>query len=351
MQSSTQDQPSNKIHAFTFGEVQEISSYFELSHYFESQYNGEFYELPYSINAHAKYFYSLVYLRSALQLKANVLASCFLPTPYLSRKEFAKFAIDYLWFGNAYAEKITSRTGKILALKTSPAKFTRRGLDDVYKFITAPHLYTGQAIHTFTKGSVYHLIQPDINQELYGVPEWLPAVQSAQLNESATKFRLRYYNNGSHAGYILYLTDPQLDEKDVDELTESLKNSKGPGNFRNLMLYSPNGQKDGLQLIPISEVTAKDEFFNIKAVSRDDQLAACRVPPNVMGIVPTNTSGFGDVSSAAEVFARNEILPLQNCFLELNDWLGVEAVKFVPYTIKADSSTTDDPTTKPKPAI
>ncbi|MBB6244156.1 hypothetical protein [Rhodanobacter sp. MP1X3] len=40
--------------------------------------------------------------------------------------------------------------------------------------------------------------------------------------------------------------------------------SKGPGNFRNLFLYAPGGKKDGTQMIPISEVAAKDEFFNIK---------------------------------------------------------------------------------------
>ncbi|MFP3604649.1 hypothetical protein SB753_22365 [Paraburkholderia sp. SIMBA_053] len=39
----------------------------------------------------------------------------------------------------------------------------------------------------------------------------------------------------------------------------ALKNSKGPGNFRNLFMYAPNGKKDGIQVIPVSEVTAKDE--------------------------------------------------------------------------------------------
>lgn len=335
------------IKSFTFGEEMPITSYLDVVGYFQCLYNGQYYELPYSIDAHAKYFYSLIYLRSALQLKAETLSSCFVPSQYLSRGDFAKLAIDYLWFGNAYAEKIVARSGKLLGLKPSLAKFTRRGLDDEYKFITTPHIYETMQVHTFAKGSVYHLMQPDINQELYGVPEWLPAVQSAQLNEAATKFRLRYYNNGSHAGYIMYITDPMMAEDDIDALSENLNSSKGPGNFRNLLLYSPNGEKDGLKLIPISEVTAKDEFFNIKAVSRDDQLAACRVPPNVMGIVPTNTSGFGDVTSAAQVFARNEIIPLQNRFLELNDWLGVEAVKFVPYTINAnDSNQSSTPSTQ-----
>ena len=38
---------------------------------------------------------------------------------------------------------------------------------------------------------------------------------------------------------------------------------------------------------------------------------------------------------AAQVFARNEISPLQTRFLELDDWLGEEVVRFVPYTVDA----------------
>jgi hypothetical protein len=52
-----------------------------------------------------------------------------------------------------------------------------------------------------------------------------------------------------------------------------------------------------------------------------------------MGITPNNTSGFGDVENAARVFARNELIPLQNRFEELNDWIGEEVVKFDPYMV------------------
>lgn len=97
-----------------------------------------------------------------------------------------------------------------------------------------------------------------------------------------------------------------------------MKCSKGPGNFRNLFMYSPNGKKNGIQIIPLSEVAAKDEFLNIKNVSRDDMLAAHRVPPQLMGIIPTNTGGFGDVEKAARVFVRNELTPLQCRITEVN---------------------------------
>ena len=115
-----------------------------------------------------------------------------------------------------------------------------------------------------------------------------------------------------------------------------MKESKGPGNFRNLFMYAPNGKKDGIQLIPVAEVAAKDEFLGIKNISRDDMLAMHRVPPQLIGIIPSNTGGFGDAAKAAEVFARNEIVPLQEHFRQINDWMGEEVVRFRPYTLTED---------------
>ncbi|BEP70872.1 hypothetical protein GmRootV35_53860 [Variovorax sp. V35] len=134
----------------------------------------------------------------------------------------------------------------------------------------------------------------------------------------------------------MYVSDSAQKQEDIDAIRTALKESKRPGNFRNLFLYSPNSKKDGIQLIPISEVAAKDKFFNIKAVSRDDMLAAHRIPPQLLGIVPSNTGGFGAVLPAALVFARNEIKPLQERFREINEWLGDEVVSFASYEVPVD---------------
>ena len=117
----------------------------------------------------------------------------------------------------------------------------------------------------------------------------------------------------------------------MSAIREVLKNSKGPGNFRNLFIYVPNGKKDGLQLMPISEVAAKNEFSSIKNVTRDDVLATHRVPPQLLGLVPTGTTGFGSVVPAAQVFAIDELLPLMSRFCQFNDWLGEEVVSFSDY--------------------
>ncbi len=60
----------------------------------------------------------------------------------------------------------------------------------------------------------------------------------------------------------------------------------------------------------------------------EDQLAAHRVPPQLMGIIPSNAGGFGDVEKAAEVFNGLEIKPLKARLREVNDWLGIEVVRF-----------------------
>lgn len=78
---------------------------------------------------------------------------------------------------------------------------------------------------------------------------------------------------------------------------------------------------------------AKDEFLNIKNMSRDDMMAAYRVPPQMMGIMPSNVGGFGDVEKAANVFVRNELIPLQKRIGELNHWIGSDIISFNEYKI------------------
>jgi|GEM_PF-1147990 len=85
-------------------------------------------------------------------------------------------------------------------------------------------------------------------------------------------------------------------------------------------------------------VAAKDEFAGIKNVTRDDTLAGHRVPPQLMGVMPSNVGGFGDVEKAARVFVTNELEPLQAVFLGINDILGQEVVRFRPYELGASES-------------
>lgn len=315
--------PSTAVEAFTFGDPEPVNSRREVLDLLQCWHNGRWYEPPINIDGLARSFRASPHHSSAILLKRNLLVRSFIPTPWLSRAAFEKVVQDYLIFGFGFLEQRRNLLGGLMRLDHTPAKFTRVGIAAGSHF----YLEAAGAETEFRPGSVLQVMQPDINQEIYGVPEYLSALQSALLNEAATLFRRRYYLNGSHAGFILHATG-EFSDGDVEMMRDALKRSKGPGNFRNLFLHQPGGKDGGIKLLPISEVGAKDEFLGIKNVTRDDMLAAHRTPPSLLGIVPAQGSTFGKPSEAVDMFFELEIEPIQARLLEVNDQVGATAVAF-----------------------
>ena len=274
---------------------------------------------------------------SAITYKRQLLESAFVPHALLSRAEFSAFVLDWLTFADAFLQPVRNRLGGVLRYERVMAKWTRRGREDLSQYF---YLTPGQVEHAFAPGEVFHLRAPDVNQEIYGVPDYLAALQSALLNESATLFRRRFYNNGAHAGFILYSTDGKLSQQAQDAIIDQLRAVKGNGNFRNLFVHVPEGKDDGLKVIPFNEVAAKDDFLSIKDVSRDDVLAAHRMPPSLIGIVPKSAGGLGDIAKSADVYHRTEVEPIMRALELFNEFAGDEVIRFAPYV----------PLTAPEPA-
>lgn len=322
-------EPSRMV-SFTFGDPVPVLESGGILDYVHCWQNGRYYEPPVSLDGLARATRANVYLGSGLRFKTNMLVRSFKPHRLLSREAFEQFSMDWVHFGMGYFERRNSVLGTAMALVTPLAKYIRRGVEPG----TFYQVRGWKDEHEFERDTVFQLREVDVNQEIYGLPEWMASLQSALLNESATLFRRKYYNNGSHAGFILYLTDDQIDDDDVDALRESLKSTRGVGNFRNLFLHSPNGKKDGLQLIPVSEVAAKDEFTGIKSVTRDDVLASLRIPPQLLGVVPQNAGGFGSIRDAYAVWGETELAALQTRMLRVNDWVGDDVIQFAPFDPK-----------------
>jgi PBSX family phage portal protein len=260
---------------------------------------------------------------SAIILKRNLLAATFVSSSLLSVGAFEALAQDLLVFGHGFLEEKRNRLGGPLRYDHSLAKFTRVGLQPGQHFWVP-----GFKMETELRpGSVVMVRQPDVNQEIYGVPEYLSALQSALLNEAATLFRRKYYLNGSHAGYILHATG-DFDNDDVDAIREALRKSKGPGNFRNLFVHQPAGKEGGLKILPIASVGANDEFLGIKTATRDDVLAAHRVPPSLIGIVPAQGTTPGNPLQSVMMFLALEIMALQRRFEQVNEEIGRPLITF-----------------------
>ncbi|EFE50533.1 phage portal protein [Neisseria elongata] len=294
--------------------------------------NGLYYEPPVNLLDLERLLKRGVHHASALRAKINILKVTFVPTGYLSRSEFEKLAFNFLVTGNGYLELVRNRAGGVMRAENRLAVYMRRS-SDLRDFVYLRNNW-GSKFERLPGRDVVHIMEPDLRQEIYGVPYYLAALSSIELNSAATKFRVRYYRNGSHAGFILYATDDKIDEAGWALVKQELRKAKGGGNFNNLLLRAPNGNPEGVKLIPIAEVGAKDEFLNIKGVSAEDMMTAHRVPPALMGIVPKATSGLGDAITAAKVFARNEVAPLQQTFLDVNDRLGIEVFRFDKYVVE-----------------
>ncbi|WP_313801029.1 phage portal protein [Sphingobium sp.] len=313
---------------FTFGEPESVLDRRELSQYFEIWHNGRWYEPPLPMGKLAQAFNMAPYHRSAVALKVNLLVAQQIVSRWLSADDFERWALDFIQMGNGYLEWVPNMTGRLARVQHAPAIHTRAGVEQgFYWFVNGP---LGN-IHQFERDRIFHLQQPDVAQEIYGMPEWLSALQSGLLSENATLFRRRYYLNGAHAGFVMYLSEVLADTKTADAIRDKLSQAKGVGNFKNLFVHIPDGKKDGIQIMPIADVTAKDEFSNVKNISRDDLLAAHRTPPQLIGVIPQNNGGFGKVSESRDAYYETEIIPIARRMLRANAWFGAQILAFSDY--------------------
>ncbi len=120
------------------------------------------------------------------------------------------------------------------------------------------------------------------------MPDYLGCLQSALLNQDATLFRRKHFLNGTHMGFIFYVTAPNMDDDTEEEMKEMIASSKGVGNFRSMFVNIPDGKPDGIKLIPVGDIATKDEFAAIKGITAQDVLTSHRFPAALAGIIPTN---------------------------------------------------------------
>jgi PBSX family phage portal protein len=278
--------------------------------------NGQYYSPPVSWSGLAKLWGANAYHGPLLEFKTNMILRAFKPSLACPLSQMQPFTTDFVTFMNAYFQRIKNFMGEVIGLRHLPAINMRRMKEhDRYCMLKAD----GSRID-FEAGEVIHIKNYDVAQTIYGIPSYLGAIQSMLLNEDATLFRRRYYLNGAHVGYIFYSSAANLGEGEKNSIRDAVKSAKKLGNFRNLFLHIPNGREKDVQIIPVGDFSTKDELQKIKNISRDDIIAAHRIPPALASIVPAEArGGFGDIAKSDQVYEKNEIVPLRNYLLQLNE--------------------------------
>ena len=228
----------------------------------------------------------------------------------------SRSALDYVVFGETYLLRNRNAFGQVLEMVHLPAINMRVKLDGGFRMLLRDGKYLD-----FAQDEIEHIYNYDVEQDIYGVPDYLGGLQALLLNEAATLFRRRYYSNGAHVGYIFYSNDPNMSKEDEDHLQAQISDAKGVGNFRSMFVNIPGGSEKAIQIIPVGDFQAKDELEKVKNITRNDVIAAWRMNPALAGIIPENVAGFGDIVKIDQVYTNNEIRPICQLFNQVNDTL------------------------------
>lgn len=292
---------------------------------------GDYYRPPVSLIGLANLMSANPYHGPILHFKKNMLMHWFEPTRLLSRADMYRLALNYTVLGNGYLQKLTNRFGKVTKLQHLPALPMRRARQQnaYIKLLNSIDMAAGNGRVEFAEGEVVHLLEPELKQDIYGIPEYLGGIQSVLLGEESTLFRRKYYLNGAHLGYILLTHDAGISPEDAAQIEKQVKDSKGPGNLRSMFInIGKSSAREPVKIIPVGDIGTSDEYDKIKSVTEREMLAMHRMQPGLSGIIPQNTGGFGDLEKAMRVYHELEITAMQAPFLQLNEVFGEEVVKF-----------------------
>jgi PBSX family phage portal protein len=323
---STETAQTGKSLCFAFGDPEPILTNAVMDYLgVFMNFDGTYYRPPVDLDGLARLMGANSYHGPILHFKANMIVKCFIPSKIISTQALRFAALDFAVLANAYFQIFTNGFNTPVRLERLPALSMRRGKnpDEFVK------LEADGKITTFKPGEVLHIKEPDIRQSIYGIPQYLGGIQSVLLSEDSTLFRRKFYINGAHMGYILVTNDANLDDETAKQIEKKVKESKGPGNFRSLYLNIPrSSSKEPVQIIPVGNIGTKDEFQAIKEVTEMEMLAMHRVYPGLVGIMPANVGGFGDLDKSMRVYHELEVTAMQQVFLQINEMIGGTPVAF-----------------------
>jgi PBSX family phage portal protein len=309
-----------------FGEPESVLNS-DISDYVETYLIDGYFEPPVSFEGLAKTLRANAMHSSAIYAKRNMVSAAVELTGKLSKRDFNRFLFDFGVFGNAYLLKVTNGLGEV-SFKHLPAMYIRRReKENCYSYKTE-----NQTID-YKENTVFHLMEYDVTQEVYGIPQYFASLSSVWLNEDATLFRRKYYLNGAHSGFLLYMNNPNLTDAQEQDIKVKLNSAKGLGNFKNMFVNGKGKDKEKPELIPVGQLDAKDEFSKMKNVTTGDILSAHRIPLDLMSIVREGFSPVGDLNKVDKMFHKNEIKPIGEILLELNDFAGFEVLKMKEYEV------------------
>lgn len=291
----------------------------------------QFYTPPIEPEQLSKLLTANSYHGAIVEARTRILSKDYIESPYLPFADMMNACKDIVTFGHCYFQVFRNAFGAPLRLGHIAGQYTRRGKNNRFARIN-----DDESIDWYKPHEVCQIRLYDPRQNLYGLPDYLSGIESALLSQDATQFRRRYYKNGMHMGFILYMTDPHMTPESEAMLAEALKKSRGVGNFSSMLINIPGGQEKGVQLIPVGNIGTKDEFEGVKKISSQEVIVAHRYPAGMSGIIPPEGASLGNPLQFSQMYYENEARPLHKLICGINLQLPSHMhIKFEPKTTEA----------------
>ena len=183
---------------FSFGEAEPIANgWRDMLHTSYDPFNDT-YQPPIALSGLAKIGTANAMHRRCINFKVGQMGLVFVENGLISLRDYKRAARDLETFGNVYFQRLYNIFGQFIGLQHIPALNMRIMKGGRFKLLM-PY---GQEDIIFEAHEVLHGYHYDPQQNIYGLPTWIGALNDALLNSEATLFRRRYYLNGSHMGYI-----------------------------------------------------------------------------------------------------------------------------------------------------
>ena len=183
--------------AFSFGDPETVLNN-NLGDYLGMFVNphGDYWEPPVSQSGLSKLLRANGHHGTIPYFKRNMLRKWYVENDSLSGEDLANAGFDLEVFGHCYFQKRYNPFGHVIGLRHLRGINMRamKAKDQYCK------LQPGKNPVVFEPGEVLQLKEYDPNQGVYGIPQYLGGIQSVLLNEDATLFRRKYYQNGAHMG-------------------------------------------------------------------------------------------------------------------------------------------------------
>jgi len=208
--------------------------------------------------------------------------------------------LDLESFGNAYLEVVPA--GGTVTLYSIPAL-------TVWRTRTGFRQRSGAQQQDWPpwadgERGVYSLAVPHPQASVYGLPDWLPALNAILLDAHASEWNYRFFENNCLPAWAIVVKDGVMDPTAQAAVQEFFQSQhKGALNAHKTLLLMGGSADIRFERL---QTEAKDmSFAELKRFARDEVIATHGVPPRLLGIVAAGQLGGGNEMTAQLQFFRD----------------------------------------------